>query len=332
MLIERAKPDEAEDLLRQVIEAHPDKDDMNLLGIMVAHRSLEEGKEILHQAMDAGDTRCAPCNLAHLALASDADLARRLYERGLEFDEPEAWCGLSYILRDDDPAKAAEYLDMLHNVADIETPMEFFLDFVALASKTIAIEAGVYFADNGFEVARRKVLELSFGSSYKPKTGLLEYGKTPSGNDVLRWHVLELMQDRVLLLAENSMRSMAYVNGASDADWDNSAVRQWLNGEFAKAAFGGTDDGTSRILRVSGDLVTCLTLEEFESLINGSASANPACTDLATRQKAAWWLKAAGNKTMSAPYVKENGEAGWAFSLVEHGVRPAVWLALTHDA
>lgn len=327
-LIKLTRPEEAKDLLRQAIQAHLSKDEMNEVGVEMAYLDLEEGKKILQQAMDAGDRRCAPCNLAHLLLANDACLAKRLYEEGLEFDEPEAWCGLSCILRDEEPDKSAEYLDMLHGVANVEAPIGFFLEFVALVDRAAAIDAAVYLAGNGFGFARRKALELSFGSRYDANTDLLEYGQALSGEGGLQWRVVRLMQDRVLLLSESSVKSMAYADGVSSADWDGSLVRRWLNSEFAKSAFGGIEDGASRILCASGDFVTCLTPEEAESFACDSGNANLDCLDSKARSKTAWWLKGTGNSTMSAPYVNEDGKVGWALSLVKHGVRPAIWLAI----
>lgn len=331
-LIRKTKPEEAKDLLRQVIRSHPSKDEMNEIGIEMAYLDLEEGKKILRQAMDAGDRRCAPCNLAHLSLEKDAELAKRLYEEGLRFDEPESWCGLSCVLKDSDPEKSAGYLNMLREVANVETPMNFFLEFAALADKTTALEAAFYLAENGFGFARRKALEMSFGSSYDPKANLLEYGKTPSGESALQWHPIRLMRDRVLLLSVSSIRTMAYIDGGQSSEWNGSAVRRWLNCEFAKTAFGEIDGGASRILRTSGDLVTCLTPEEFESSVLGSGNASPYCLDSKSLKTTAWWLKATNNTTMSAPYVNEGGKASWALSLVEHGVRPAIWLALSDDS
>ena len=330
-LIRGTKPKEAEELLRQVVETSSNKDDMNNLGIVVTYRDQEEGKRILQQAMDAGDKRCAPCNLAHLMIASDVSRARSLYENLLEYDEPEAWCGLSYILRAEDPTRASEYLEMLRSITNAETPMAFFLDFVALADKKTAIEAGVYFAGNGFEIARRSVLEQTFGKRYKSQTDTIEFGRELSGKGNLRWHVIRLLPDRVLLLAENSLNSMPYVNEASNADWASSTVRQWLNGEFVEMAFGYAEENISRILRINEDLVTCLTPEEFESLANDSSNTDFAYSNAITKLRTTWWLRATDNSTMSAPYVTEDAKVGWALALMKRGIRPALWLKLDDE-
>ncbi len=116
---------------------------------------------------------------------------------------------------------------------------------------------------------------------------------------------------------------MPYVDGATNADWSGSAIRQWLNEEFVRMAFESTDEGTARILRINEDLVTCLTPEEYESLANGATGYRNAFL----RTKKTWWLKATGNDTMNAPYVR-GSKVNWGFARVKDGIRPALWLKL----
>lgn len=323
LLICDRRTEEAESLLRAVYEKHQKSDVLNELGIVIAYQDLTEAKELFQRAMDEGEDWAAPCNLAHLLLATDSKRARELYESVLKHDEPEAWCGLAYIHREDDQAKALEYLQQLRKLPNSKTPIEFFLDFVALADKKTANAAGVFFADKGYEWIRQKVLKQSFGSSYAPWSNMIEYGRALSGNASLRWHVLQLFEDRVLLLSENILGTMPYVEDATNADWSGSAIRQWLNSEFVRTAFESTEEGTARILRINEDLVTCLTPEEYESFSNGATGYRN--TFLQT--KTSWWLKATDNDTMDAPFVK-GSIVKWGFARVKDGIRPALWLKL----
>lgn len=323
LLICDTRTEEAESLLRAVYEKYPKSEVLNDLGIVVAYRDLTEAKDLLQRAMDEGEDWAAPCNLAHLLLATDSKKARELYEGVLKYDEPEAWCGLAYIHREDDQAKALEYLQKLRNLTNPKALIEFFLDFVALADKKTANEAGLFFADRGYGWIRQKILKQSFGSSYAPWPDMIEYGRALSDNTNLRWHVLQLFEDRVLLLSESILGTMPYVEDATNADWSGSAIRQWLNDEFVRAAFESTEGGADRILRINDDLVTCLTPEEYESFSN-DASGN---TNTFLRTKTTWWLKATGNDTMNAPYVR-GSKVNWGFARVKDGIRPALWLKL----
>lgn len=323
LLICDSRTEEAESLLRTVYEKHPKSDVLNELGIVVAYRNPTEAKDLFQRAMDEGDDWAAPCNLAHLLLATDSKRARELYEGVLKHDEPEAWCGLAYIHREDDQAKASEYLQKLRKLTNSKTPIEFFLDFVALADKKTANEAGVFFANRGYEWIRQKILKQSFGSSYALWSNMIEFGRAPSGNANLRWHVLQLYEDRVFLLSENILGTMPYVEDATNADWGGSAIRQWLNDEFVRTAFEGTEDGAARIVRINEDLVTLLTPEEYESFSNSAKGYGNAFL----RTKTTWWLKATDNDTMDAPFVK-GSEVKWGFARVKDGIRPAVWLKL----
>lgn len=323
LLICDTRTEEAESLLRAVYGKHPKSEVLNELGIVVAYRDLTEAKDLFQRAMDEGEDWAAPCNLAHLLLATDSKRARELYEGVLKYDELEAWCGLAYIFREDDQAKASEYLQKLRELPSSKTSIEFFLDFVALADKKTANKAGVFFADKGYEWIRQNILKQSFGSSYDPWSNMVEYGRAPSGSTNLRWHVLQLFEDRVFLLSENILGTMAYVEDAANADWSGSAIRRWLNDEFVRTAFESTEEGAARILRINEDLVTCLTPEEYESFSSGATGNRN--TFLQTRTT--WWLKATGNDTMSAPYVR-GSKVNWGFSRVKDGIRPALWLKL----
>ncbi len=209
LLICDRRTEEAESLLRAVYKKHPKSEVLNELGIVVAYRDLTEAKDLFQRTMDEGDDWAAPCNLAHLLLATDSNRARELYEGVLKYDEPEAWCGLAYIHREGNQAEASEYLQKLRKLPNSKRPIEFFLDFVALADKKTANEAGVFLADRGYEWIRQKILKQSFGSSYAPLSNMIEYGQALSGNANMRWHVLQLLEDRVFLFVGKHTRDHA---------------------------------------------------------------------------------------------------------------------------
>lgn len=69
--------------------------------------------------------------------------------------------------------------------------------------------------------------------------GSYKQSKNLKGNwdvSAIDWIVLDITEDKVLLLSKNGLTYRAYSEN-SNSSWDNSSLRGWLNQEFVQTAF-----------------------------------------------------------------------------------------------
>ena len=94
--------------------------------------------------------------------------------------------------------------------------------------------------------------------------GSYKQSKNLKGNwdvSAIDWIVLDITEDKVLLLSKNGLTYRAYSEN-SNSSWDNSSLRGWLNQEFVQTAFSNEE---LSIIITSNDtsyLVFCLSKEE----------------------------------------------------------------------
>lgn len=329
-LIEDENPAMAIELFERSLAVKYDSDVVNELGIVRASKDLDLAKDTFVEAMEAGDKLCAPCNLAHLLIPDDPNRAADLYLSILEQNEPEVALGLSFLVRESDPALAANLLNRAIVNREDREPLRFFLTFLALADKETALNACKYFANQGFSAAPGIASEIMFGSAYDPAKGTVSLKKGTCEDDAAcEWIVLRQDGGRVLLLARDVVSHMPFVQGVDTLDWFSSEVRRWLNGEFLADSL----DWDVAELLVAGDetddLVFCLSAEEVKRYMDeGHLLAARACNDATGLRAARWWLRPSGGEsTLSVPCVDEDGVIGWCMSFASAGVRPAIWLA-----
>lgn len=61
-----------------------------------------------------------------------------------------------------------------------------------------------------------------------------------NGKEPIEWEVLDVQDGKVLLLARQILDAVPYSEEGSEATWENSSIRTWLNKEFYQSAFSST--------------------------------------------------------------------------------------------
>lgn len=186
--------------------------------------------------------------------------------------------------------------------------------------------------------------ELTFGSYYN----INDQVKEP-----LIWEVLEIKDDKALIITKNVIEVLQYHNVKTDTCWANSTLRMWLNDTFISNAF--LSDDKSRIVDTevmntnnpdyhtsSGnntkDKVFLLSIDEATKYFKDEDSLYAAPSAYAKSKnvysyhgQATWWLRTLGHSKSNASYVSFDGEIislGSNVAFKRNGVRPALWLKL----
>ena len=178
--------------------------------------------------------------------------------------------------------------------------------------------------------------------------GSIEFGSYAGAR--LRWRVVDVADDKALLLCESAVEGKCYDDGGKGALWSDCTLREWLNEGFLE---GFSDAELARIREYDAlgpDRVFCLSIEEAqrymptaeerlckpEPRLLGSgilvAEDNGACC---------WWLRSTGEDIDSQALVITSGEifTGKAIAIQSGrqiaaiimeriAVRPAMWVAL----
>lgn len=185
-----------------------------------------------------------------------------------------------------------------------------------------------------------------------------------NGPEALEWTVLEVQDDRALLLTRDILRPISYHDKYEETVWEDCSLRKWLNGEFLEETF--SEEEQERILTVSNenpdnpgmdshgcgitkDRVFLLRIEEYSAymrteedrFVTGSAEPTAYARTLHLEAdddqgddpgKACWWLRTSGSDQYSAAFVDRDGSIHAAGAQVSHdtycGLRPAVWVRI----
>ena len=172
------------------------------------------------------------------------------------------------------------------------------------------------------------------------------------------WLVLEVNQDKVLLLTEIAIENSN--NIFTDASWSDSKIRNYLNGAFLEKF---SEDDRKRILDTNvinnnnpwcdtdgGDATTdkifLLSLEEVVLYFGDSGQLKNLHKDAyrindkyntsriaynKAGEASSWWLRSPGSMYYYATYVDGNGEINVSGEKVYDPyicIRPALWLKL----
>lgn len=343
-LIENNDPKQAQKLFHQYLNrCHFDEFDtskivtsetsnaFNIHAILTAKDDVAEARAMFIRGIqdlydDEGDDFLLQCNLAHLELPFEPENTRRIYETLLDRKDPEAFFALSFLKRDEDAGGAIELLEKARSFEGWYEGLRFFLNFLALADRKTAIEAGHFLGDNGITAATRNALRLQIGSAYDELKDVVLFGKRPGKREKLKWDVIKIKKNRALILARESVAKLPYTSGSEEANWMHSEVRAWLNEEFLNEAF--SDEDRERIWhsKKTNDKVFILSQKHIKKLRKDDATEILLKVNSDEVASGGWWLKEDKNETISAPYINENGEVAWAPSFLSRSVRPAIWI------
>ncbi len=163
----------------------------------------------------------------------------------------------------------------------------------------------------------------------------------------VKWRVLQKEGGSLLVMADLGLDAREYHETAEDVSWEDSALYEWLNGEFYDAAFDEDEQGAVLGQAEGGSQADGLqgrvSLLSAEDVLNVSYGFCPAGADAAgapsatrslrasdyARAKGAelydargscrWWLRSKGEGLGSAAAVKEDGSVDMSGSAVNAG-------------
>lgn len=175
-----------------------------------------------------------------------------------------------------------------------------------------------------------------------------------NGYESIQWIVLARDDEagRLLLLSRFALDRQHYHTSNSNATWEQSGLRKWLNGEFLQKAF--TEEERKAILvsevaahkntianvtagKDTKDQVFLLSMDEVDQYLTREdalcmptayAIARNAYYDMETGG-CWWWLRTPGHNRMHTAYVNWLGEAsakGYGVISNKGAVRPALWV------
>ena len=178
--------------------------------------------------------------------------------------------------------------------------------------------------------------------------------------DEIVWLVLAKENGKALLISKNALDCQVFDSDRSEAAWESSHMRAWLNGDFYNSAFGdGHKELISRTTVTADpnpeseispgndteDNVFLLSVPEVRRYFGANtdrrcvptyyADANGAWTSteflIDGRVTCWWWLRSPGGRSNFAARVRSDGSVDCEGSLVYgvfNAVRPAVWIDL----
>ena len=175
-----------------------------------------------------------------------------------------------------------------------------------------------------------------------------------NGKEEIEWVVLAKDGDSVLIISKYALDRQNYNLSRTGVTWENSFIREWLNGEFMKEAF---NSGEQRLIRStyvtadknpsydlsSGndttDKVFLFSIVEANKYFNTDSTRLCQGTAYCYAQGAYeesdgncwWWLRSRGGDVNNAASVDSDGTVDNYGHLVDRddsAVRPALWIDL----
>lgn len=150
------------------------------------------------------------------------------------------------------------------------------------------------------------------------KDGEVYFGEY-KGNPI-PWKILETHKDKMLLMTDYPIESLAFHDELKNITWETSYIREWLNSDFISDF---SDKQKSRIIKNTenklNDKIFILTQEEYNKYVENISF----ITD------SDWWLRDKTSSGMMYVYG-DSGEVNTTGESVIRamGVRPCVWVEL----
>ena len=179
-------------------------------------------------------------------------------------------------------------------------------------------------------------------------------GDVYDGKETLEWTVLDITEERMLLLCDYCIDALPYDSYGDDITWAESEIREWLNNDFVDTAFNGdpygflwyiynsTSDGYTKADGGdnTNDGVFLLSINEVKKYLPDMKSRRATVTEYAKQQGAScgennygrWWLRSPGFSQDTAAYIEGGMLSGLIMRVGEAVecnsicVRPAIWI------
>ncbi len=164
-----------------------------------------------------------------------------------------------------------------------------------------------------------------------------------NGTESIQWIVLDVQDDRALLLSRYALDSVRYHSSYVDVDWEDCTLRSWLNDTFLYEAFSA--DERRRILPTNNgygysstsDSVFLLSVGEIYSYLPSARERTCSLTSYAISMGAVerngvaqwWWTRSPGTASGQATFINFEGDSYSAYvNNYSLTVRPAIWISL----
>ena len=186
-----------------------------------------------------------------------------------------------------------------------------FFDFSRLSNTTVTTPPTTTTAPSTTTTTTPETTTIQQTTTQPPQQQPVNIGEIIQLGDS-DWRVLDIQDGKALILSENIITSRQYHSNRNiDVTWENSDIREWLNGTFYNDTF--TAGEKARI-----NEVILLNVDEIEKYQVSLSSAW-------------WWTRSQGSSSNRATLVRANGSIDSAGNHVDNnngGIRPALWLDL----
>ena len=152
----------------------------------------------------------------------------------------------------------------------------------------------------------------------------------------IQWRVLEVQDDRALLISDKALDARPYDLYRTDAAWDTCTLRTWLNTEFLNEAF--TPDQQKAILVTTMDNGNeCPPTEDKLFLLNYPEGARYLSAEELIARYTEYASRKDGFSETAFSWTRESTrminmvgtECGDLFQITDLAVRPAMWVSLS---
>ncbi len=178
-------------------------------------------------------------------------------------------------------------------------------------------------------------------------------GIEENGTEIIQWRVLDIDDDKVLLISERLLDCKPYNEGCEDVTWAECTLRKWLNEDFINAAFDESDQSKIVLSNIhnpynpsfctagcenTDDRVFALSVDELKKYFQSDEDKKVEITRFAaTKQRklvgylrSNWWLRTPGSSHSQATTMSNDGCSlcGWNVDCKYVCVRPAMWVKI----
>ena len=178
--------------------------------------------------------------------------------------------------------------------------------------------------------------------------GSYEQDGRANGEEPIEWQVLDVQDDKVLLISRYGLRCKPYNDVRDRVTWETSSIRSWLNNGFVEDAFSlaeqetiissvvttdknpnfDTDPGNDTL-----DKVFLLSFSEADRYFTSDEERQCAATPMANVEGGGnvrgWWLRTPGGFQFSVSRVDNDGQLYYLGSNCDVRItmiRPAMWV------
>ena len=172
-------------------------------------------------------------------------------------------------------------------------------------------------------------------------------GNTSNGKEDIKWKVLKIESDKVLIISEVCLESKPIHPSDVNVTWETSSIRQWLNNEFLNT-FSNTQKSIIKKSHISNDTyilnadsgndtndyIFLLSVDEAQMYFQSDEARYAAFSKRASENKSEsfWWLRTKGEGYLSATFVMMSGKIsthGVNYWGHRYGIRPAMWIDIS---